>query len=226
MLNGLIKPDRGTITMRGRVGALIALGAGFNPILTGRENSYINGSVLGLTKKEIDAKIDEIIDFAEIREFIDTPVQNYSSGMAVRLGFAVATTLEPDILILDEVLAVGDAAFRAKCYKRIGELQDRAAVIFVSHSMEQMARIANSGIVLDRGKVRILGSIEQAIKLYEETETQQSNKNNGFLRYSEEISNCHISIDNCIIKWGGEINIKISFNCSEDRRNNRKRSNI
>ena len=108
MLNGLIKPDAGSITMRGRVGALIALGAGFNPILTGRENIYINGSVLGLTKKEIDAKIDEIIDFAEIREFIDMPVQSYSSGMSVRLGFAVAANLEPDILILDEVLAVGD----------------------------------------------------------------------------------------------------------------------
>ena len=111
MLNGLIKPDAGSITMRGRAGALIALGAGFNPILTGRENLYINGSVLGLTKKEIDAKIDEIIDFAEIREAIDMPVQNYSSGMAVRLGFAVATSLNPDILILDEVLAVGGAEF-------------------------------------------------------------------------------------------------------------------
>ena len=111
MLNGLIKPDAGTITMRGRVGALIALGAGFNPILTGRENIYINGSVLGLTKKEIDAKIDEIIDFAEIREFIDMPVQSYSSGMSVRLGFAVATALDPDVLIVDEVLAVGGAEF-------------------------------------------------------------------------------------------------------------------
>ena len=107
MLNGLIKPDAGSIMMRGRVGALIALGAGFNPILTGRENIYINGSVLGLTKKEIDAKIDEIIDFAEIREFIDMPVQSYSSGMAGRLGFAVATALDPDVLIVDEVLAVG-----------------------------------------------------------------------------------------------------------------------
>ena len=138
MLNGLIKPDAGAITMRGRVGALIALGAGFNPILTGREpkgweacrksncrlarrvqrrkeganqNIYINGSVLGLTKKEIDAKIDEIIDFAEIREFIDMPVQSYSSGMQVRLGFAVATALDPDVLIVDEVLAVGGAEF-------------------------------------------------------------------------------------------------------------------
>jgi len=110
MLNGLIKPDNGRIEMRGRVGALIALGAGFNPILSGRENIYVNASVLGLNRHEIDMKMDEIIEFAEIGEFIDMPVQNYSSGMAVRLGFAVATALEPDILILDEVLAVGDAA--------------------------------------------------------------------------------------------------------------------
>ena len=111
MLNGLIKPDTGSIEMRGRIGALIALGAGFNPILTGRENIYINGSVLGLTRKEIDAKIDDIINFAEIEDAIDAPVRTYSSGMQVRLGFSIASSLDPDILILDEVLAVGDAGF-------------------------------------------------------------------------------------------------------------------
>ena len=108
MLNGLIKPDSGFIEVRGRVGAIIALGAGFNPVLTGRENVYVNGSLLGLSKKEIDGKIDDIIEFAEIGEFIDSPVQSYSSGMQVRLGFAVATAMDPDVLILDEVLAVGD----------------------------------------------------------------------------------------------------------------------
>ena len=119
MLNGLIKPDHGRIEMHGRAGALIALGAGFNPILTGRENIYVNGAGPGLTKREIDEKVDEIIDFAEIKEFIDSPVQSYSSGMQVRLGFAVATALRPDILLLDEVLAVGDAAFRGKCFQRV-----------------------------------------------------------------------------------------------------------
>ena len=112
MLNGLIKPDKGKITMKGRIGALIELGAGFNPILTGRENIYNNGAVLGFSKKEIDAKFDAIIEFAEIDDFIDTPVQNYSSGMKVRLGFAVAAQMEPDVLIIDEVLAVGDVGFR------------------------------------------------------------------------------------------------------------------
>ena len=112
MLNGLIKPDTGSITMRGRVGALIALGAGFNPILTGRENIYVNGSVLGLSRCELESKAADIIEFADLHDFIDAPVQNYSSGMQVRLGFAIATALNPDVLILDEVLAVGDAAFR------------------------------------------------------------------------------------------------------------------
>ena len=118
ILNGLINPDHGKVTLRGRVGALIELGAGFNPVLSGRENIYNNGAVLGFTKAEIDNKVEAIIDFAEIREFIDMPVQNYSSGMKVRLGFAVAAQMEPDVLIIDEVLAVGDVAFKMKCYKR------------------------------------------------------------------------------------------------------------
>jgi lipopolysaccharide transport system ATP-binding protein len=168
MLNGLIKPDSGKITMRGRVGALIALGAGFNPILTGRENIYINGSVLGLSKKEIDEKIDEIIDFAEIGEFIDSPVQNYSSGMTVRLGFAVATALDPDILILDEVLAVGDVDFRRKCYDRISRLRKKAAVVFVSHNADQLIQVCSRGVVLNTGRMMADESIEKAIACYSE----------------------------------------------------------
>lgn len=170
MLNGLIKPDSGSITMRGRVGALIALGAGFNPILTGRENIYVNGSVLGLTKSEIDAKMDDIIDFAGIREFIDSPVQSYSSGMQVRLGFAVATAMEPDVLILDEVLAVGDAAFRTKCFVRISSLLSKAAVIFVSHSEEHLSRICNFGLMLERGKVACSGELPKCLEVYRENQ--------------------------------------------------------
>jgi lipopolysaccharide transport system ATP-binding protein len=151
MLNGLIKPDSGTIEMRGRVGALIALGAGFNPILTGRENIYVNGSILGLSKQEIDAKIEEIIDFAEIRDFIDTPVQSYSSGMQVRLGFSIASSLDPDILILDEVLAVGDNAFKVKCLTRIFDLQRNCATIFVSHEAFQVSKICSRVLWLDHG---------------------------------------------------------------------------
>jgi lipopolysaccharide transport system ATP-binding protein len=167
MLNGLIKPDKGRIEMRGRVGALIALGAGFNPILTGRENIYVNGSILGLSKKEIEDKIDEIIDFSEIREFIDSPVQSYSSGMAVRLGFAIATALNPDILLLDEVLAVGDYSFRIKCLNRISELARKTTVLFVSHSADQVRWLCDLALYLDKGQQKYLGQVAEAFNLYE-----------------------------------------------------------
>ncbi|MGB0897344.1 MAG: ABC transporter ATP-binding protein, partial [Flavobacteriaceae bacterium] len=158
MLNGLIKPDEGQIQIKGRVGALIELGAGFNPILTGRENIYNNGAVLGFSKAEIDKKVEEIIDFSEIREFIDMPVQNYSSGMKVRLGFAVAAQMEPDVLIIDEVLAVGDLGFRIKCMSRIQKLLKNCAVIFVSHSMPQVAMVSTEYMLLDKGKVSSSGN--------------------------------------------------------------------
>lgn len=141
ILNGLIAPDEGTITIKGKIGALIELGAGFNPILTGRENIYNNAAVIGFTKKEIDGKLDAIIAFAELEEFIDMPVQNYSSGMKVRLGFAVAAQMQPDVLIIDEVLAVGDLGFILKCFKQIDSIMPNTAMIFVSHSMPMVARV-------------------------------------------------------------------------------------
>lgn len=156
MLNGLIKPDSGRIEMRGRVGALIALGVGFNPILSGRENVYVNGALLGLKKAEVDRKMDTIIDFAEIGDFIDAPVQSYSSGMNVRLGFAVAAVLlKPDILFLDEVLAVGDIGFTIKCLNLVRELTRDAAVIFVSHNMQYVSGFCTRVMVLDHGKVTL-----------------------------------------------------------------------
>ncbi len=174
MLNGLIKPDKGQITMRGKVGALIALGAGFNPILTGRENIYVNASVLGLTRYEVEQSIDAIIDFAEIGEFIDSPVQSYSSGMKVRLGFSIASAFMVDVLLLDEVLAVGDTIFRAKCFKRIGKVLDRAAVIFVSHSEAQVSRICNSSLLLNKGIVSFAGNTADALRYYRDTQVAPS----------------------------------------------------
>jgi lipopolysaccharide transport system ATP-binding protein len=175
VLNGLIKPDEGEITMKGRVGALIELGAGFNPILTGRENIYNNGAVLGFTKKEIDAKFDAIVEFSEIEDFIDTPVQNYSSGMKVRLGFAVAAQMEPDVLIIDEVLAVGDVGFKIKCLNRISSLLNRSAVIFVSHNMVQLSSICNKGILLERGTVYYQSSrVDAVIEQYNKLTTNTS----------------------------------------------------
>lgn len=167
ILNGLIKPDEGKVTMHGRVGALIELGAGFNPILSGRENIYNNGAVLGFTKAEIDSKLEAIIDFAEIREFIDMPVQNYSSGMKVRLGFAVAAQMEPDILIIDEVLAVGDLGFMLKCFKTIDQILPKTALIFVSHSMPMVSRICTKILLMDRGQAQFQGeNVSKGIDFY------------------------------------------------------------
>lgn len=167
MLNGLIKPDCGQIALSGRVGGLIELGAGFNPILTGLENIYVNGSVLGMSKREIDAKLDAIIEFSEIRDFIESPVQNYSSGMKVRLGFAVAIQMKPDILLIDEVLAVGDVGFRSKCYNALYEIRKTAAVIFVTHNMPQVSRLCDKAIVLNNGQAVVCAeSVPEAISTY------------------------------------------------------------
>ena len=159
ILNSLLTPDEGRVTMRGRVAALIELGAGFNPILTGRENIYNNAAVLGFTKKEIDAKYDKIVEFSEISDFIDSPVQNYSSGMKVRLGFAIAAEMEPDILLIDEILAVGDAGFRMKSYNKLSELMSKCAVIFVSHSMQTVARVCTKGILMQNGQMKAQSDI-------------------------------------------------------------------
>lgn len=168
MLNGLIKPDQGRIEMRGRIGALIELGAGFNPILSGRENIYVNGSVLGFTTKEIDQKLDEIIDFAELGEFIDTPVQSYSSGMKVRLGFAIAAQMEPDVLLIDEVLAVGDVGFRMKCYDTLLRLvSNGTSIIVVSHDVSQLSRVSQRTLVLNRGSNVFDGLLAVGIGKYE-----------------------------------------------------------
>ena len=156
ILNGLIKPDRGKITLRGRVGALIALGAGFNPILTGRENIYINAAVLGFSKRQVDGLLNDIIEYADIGDFIDTPVQNYSSGMRVRLGFAVAAYLSPDVFLIDEVLAVGDYAFREKSFARVIRLcKSGAGVVFVSHNMAAILTICDRVLWLDHGQIHM-----------------------------------------------------------------------
>ncbi|WP_439475773.1 ABC transporter ATP-binding protein [Algoriphagus formosus] len=167
MLNGLIRPDEGRIEMRGKVGALIELGAGFSPVLTGRENVYNNGAVLGFSKADIDKKFDEIVAFAEMADFIDMPVQNYSSGMKVRLGFAIASQMEPDILIIDEVLAVGDMGFVIKCFNRMDELLQNTAVILVSHSIPQVARMATKLNVMEKGKSKYMGEdVAAGINIY------------------------------------------------------------
>jgi lipopolysaccharide transport system ATP-binding protein len=167
ILNGLLAPDTGRVTTRGRVSALIELNAGFNPILTGRENIYNQAALIGLSRDEIESDFDKIVEFSEIGEFLDMPVQNYSSGMRVRLGFAVAAHLKPDVLIIDEVLAVGDIAFRYKSLNAIGELMRTSAVVFVSHSMPQIFRVCNEVMVLDHGQVSFQGpNVAEGVSVY------------------------------------------------------------
>jgi lipopolysaccharide transport system ATP-binding protein len=213
MLNGLIKPDTGRIELAGRVGALISLGAGFNPILTGRENIYVNGSVLGLTKKEIDSKLPEIVEFAEIGDFIDTPVQSYSAGMQVRLGFAVATAIKPDILLLDEVLAVGDVAFRAKCYERLAQIRDSAAFILVSHDIDQIARVSSKVLVLNAGRVRYLGDVGEGIRTYQELARQRT----SMAPHEQTAAGTVASIVSCdeTIADGGALNVSLSVETND-----------
>ena len=194
ILNGLIYPDEGKVTIKGKVGALIELGAGFNPILSGRENIYNNGAVLGFEKSEIDQKLDAIIDFAEIREFIDMPVQNYSSGMKVRLGFAVAAEMKPDVLLIDEVLAVGDLGFVLKCFKTIDKLLPNTAVVFVSHSMPMVARICNQVLLLDHGQTDYYDNdVGKAIDLYY-SKFVQNGKNVVFSDNSIELIYCNLIV--------------------------------
>ncbi len=182
--------------MRGRVCALIELGAGFNPILSGRENIYNSAALLGIPKNVVDRKLDAIIAFAELEKFIDMPLQNYSSGMKVRLGFSVAMQMEPDILLLDEVLAVGDVGFRFKCLNAIGKLIQNSAVIFVSHSIPQIYRICTSALLLERGEIVYSGnSIKDAIDRYYSKMDSSVN---------EITSNDHIQLESISISANGE----------------------
>jgi lipopolysaccharide transport system ATP-binding protein len=167
ILSRIVSPTRGKITIDGRVGSLLEVGTGFHAELSGRENIFLNGSLLGMSKQEIRKKFDEIVDFAEVEKFLDTPVKRYSSGMYVRLAFAVAAHLEPEILIVDEVLAVGDSTFQKKC---LGKMEDVAGqgrtILFVSHYMETVLRLCNKGILLEQGKVKTIGKADEVVRMY------------------------------------------------------------
>ena len=169
IISGLIKPDTGLVKVKGRVAPLIALGAGFNPILTGRENIYANMSILGLSTKEIKERFQDVVDFAEIWDAIDAPVQTYSSGMAARLGFACAVHIEPDILLIDEVLAVGDIKFKIKCHHKLAKLREKGtAFVLVTHNSHSVLNVCNSSIYLLKGKLIVAGETESVIRKYEE----------------------------------------------------------
>lgn len=175
ILNGVYAPDAGRIQIKGRVGALIAAGAGFAPMLSGRENVYVNGALLGLTTQEIDGLMDEIIAFSELGQFIDLPVKNYSSGMYVRLGFAIAALSRPDVLLMDEVLAVGDLNFQKKCFDHILQLKRQGtAIILVSHSPGAIWSVCDRGLFMDRGRVLLDGPAEDAIRAYDDQNSRNA----------------------------------------------------
>ncbi len=167
LLTSIIRPTYGTIEINGRISALLELGTGFHPDLSGRENVYLNGAILGLSRAQIKQKLDKIIAFAELERFIDVPVRNYSSGMYVRLGFSVAVHTDPEILIIDEVLAVGDAAFQRKCMERIDQLRDKGVtIVLVTHSTDTVRNICQRAIWLNKGKIQADGPVDTVIKQY------------------------------------------------------------
>lgn len=168
IIAGVYKPTAGTVEKHGKLAPMLELGAGFDPQYTGAENIFLYGSVLGLSREFLESKYDEIVAFSELKKFIDVPLKNYSSGMKARLGFAIATVVEPDILILDEVLSVGDAKFRKKSEKRVMDMFDRGVtVLFVSHSLEQVQRLCNKAMILEHGQMIAYGDTDRVSRIYE-----------------------------------------------------------
>ena len=198
ILSRITPPTRGEVEIKGRVGSLLEVGTGFHPELTGRENIFLNGAILGMKRAEINRKFDEMVAFAEIERFIDTPVKRYSSGMYVRLAFAVAAHLEPEILLVDEVLAVGDAQFQKKCLGKIGDVaKEGRTVMFVSHNMAAISSLTQRSIVLERGEVLVDGITAEAIQSYVQFVT-------GNLRESLSGSGNHTSIKNVWLLDGND----------------------
>lgn len=222
ILSRIVEPTSGQAEIHGRVGSLLEVGTGFHPELTGRENVYLNGTILGMSRKEIDRKFDAIVDFAGVEEFLDTPVKRYSSGMGVRLGFAVAAHLEPDILIVDEVLAVGDAAFQAKCIDRMKELRHGGrSILFVSHQLGTIAALCDTAIRIEKGQVVGYGPAREQAGLYMEGLASRMDMpllertdrhGNGIARFSRvQILNAQGTAPVDSIMTGGGVTIRAEY---------------
>lgn len=210
LLSRVTAPTEGEIDIYGRVASMLEVGTGFNGEMTGRENVYLNGAILGMTKEEIDAKMEDIIEFSEVREFIDTPVKRYSSGMYVKLAFSVAAHLDSEIMIMDEVLAVGDVNFQQKCLKKMGSIakEEGRVVLYVSHNMTTIKNLCDRCVVLDKGKLIYDGSVDDAIDIYSKTKDfelktyydfSEKKRINGIMsKYTmkkAEIKKCEININ-------------------------------
>lgn len=211
ILSRVTSPSTGTIRAKGRIASLLEVGTGFHGELTGRENIYMNGAILGMTRREINSKFDEIVDFSGIEKYIDTPVKRYSSGMTVRLGFAVAAYLEPEILVVDEVLAVGDAEFQKKA---IGKMKDVAkgegrTVLFVSHNMNAVSNLCNKGVILKNGSVSYTGTASDAIEAYNKDRELNMSPDLRIIKDNKKAWFSHFKVLNS----DGEDNIKTSMPC-------------
>ncbi len=222
LLSKITKPTQGSIKIGGRIASLLEVGTGFHPDLSGRDNIYLNGAILGMRKHEITAKLDEIVDFSGIERYIDTPVKRYSSGMFVRLAFAVAAHLEPDILILDEVLAVGDAEFQKKCLAKMQDVSQKhgRTVLFVSHNIAAVKQLCTKAMLLENGMVKHIGSVASTLEIYQETDKDHENGIRNAVAAANEkgyfaswkITGQNVQDEHCCIT-GEAANFVFNFNC-------------
>ena len=227
LISQVTAPTSGNIYVNGRIASMLEVGTGFHPELTGRENIYMNGAILGMTKAEIDAKIEDIIDFSECRQFIDTPVKRYSSGMYVKLAFSVAAHLDSEIMIMDEVLAVGDMKFQQKCIKKMKSIVENEGrtILYVSHNMNTIRQLCTRCIVLKAGKVIFEGDNETAIQKYNDNYVSfdefidLSNVERGDWLGSElrcKILNCRVLNKNCVVRDGETLSFSLNFDCNKN----------
>ena len=227
ILSRITEPTEGRVRIRGRVASLLEVGTGFHPELTGRENVYLNGTILGMTRSEIQRKFDEIVAFAEIEQFIDTPVKRYSSGMYVRLAFAVAAHLESEILIIDEVLSVGDADFQRKCLGKVGDAtRSGRTVLFVSHSMAAIGALCQKGIFLQNGRIQRAGDIRTVVDAYVWANRQKlqtsladrsDRKGNGCLKVDSVSFRLRDGTATSEVRSGDDVIISIGYHCAPQR---------
>ena len=212
ILSRIVEPTKGTARLRGRVSSLLEVGTGFHPELTGRENIYLNGAILGMKRAEINRKFDQIVAFSEIEQFLDTPVKRYSSGMYVRLAFAVAAHLEPEILIVDEVLAVGDYAFQKKCLGKMHDVSasDGRTILFVSHNMSALTQLCERGILLEDGQVKTTGPVKDVVQAYLKSKL---NQNTAQVQFPSDPNKPCQYISAEIVRSDGELGS--DFSCDE-----------
>jgi lipopolysaccharide transport system ATP-binding protein len=225
VLSRITEPTDGRVEVRGRVGSLLEVGTGFHPELTGRENVYLNGSILGMSRREIDRKFDEIVDFSGVETFLDTPVKRYSSGMTVRLAFAVAAHLDPEILVIDEVLAVGDLAFQRKCMGKMEDVTRQGrTVLFVSHNVGAIERLCKTCILLESGRLVLRGACQRVLSQYVESvaanEAQPLNQRtdregNGIARFTAMRIRDHLGRETTQVKSGEACTIELDYVCSQ-----------